>query len=183
MAVPRLPPVGRVTDNGSTDAWPEVGFASDDARFLVCVPTQVVATVCQIATTFAPLETGGLLMGRYGARGAVLTVGVALPPPPDSLHGRYDFVRGTDGLRKDIAQARAEDASLYVAGEWHSHPAHAPTPSRVDHRHMRWFAWRGLYGCPTPTLLIVGGDFGTGAPWSATVYRRWYQPLILERAW
>lgn len=172
-----------MTGRGSTDAWPEVGFESDDARFLVRVPTHVVAAVCQMATSFAPLETGGLLLGRYGARGAVLTVAVALPPPPDSLHGRYDFVRGTDGLREDIAQARSVDASLYVAGEWHTHPAHDPTPSRVDHRHMRRFAWRGLYGCPTPTLLIVGGDLRTDAPWSATVYPRWGRSRVLTRAW
>ena len=172
-----------MTEEGHTVEWPEVGFASDDARFLVRVPGAVVAAVCRTATSFAPLETGGLLMGRYGARGAMLTVGVALPPPPDSLHGRYDFVRGTEGLRGAIAQARTDDPTLYVAGEWHTHPAHAPTPSGVDHRHMRRFAWRGLYGCSTPTLLIVGGDFGVDAPWTATVYRRWRRPRILERAW
>ena len=89
--------------------WPEVGFTSDDGRFLVRIPIGVSAGVCRMAASFAPLEMGGLLLGRYRARGAALTVSVALPPPPDSLYGRYDFVRGTEGLRGALAQARTED--------------------------------------------------------------------------
>ena len=106
-----------------------------------------------------------------------------LPPPPDSLHGRTDFMRGTEGLAEAVRSARAADPSVYVVGEWHTHPGGDPAPSATDHRGMRRFAWRGLFGCSTPTLLILGGRLGTRAPWSATVYGRWRRPSPLSRAW
>lgn len=183
MAEARPPSIGCMTELQDSTERSEVGFTSEDGRFLIRVPREVVASIHAVACAFGPLETGGLLVGRYGARASMLTVATALPPPPDSLHSRNDFVRGTEGVPETVALARAEDPTLYVTGEWHTHPAHAATPSSVDHRHMQRFARRGLYGCPTPTLLIIGGDFGASAPWSATVYRRWRRPCALARAW
>jgi len=171
---------GAPTESGG---WREVGFAGDDLDVLVRVPGGVARAASAIAAEFAPLETGGLVLGRYTARRTVLTATALLPPPPDSLHGRTDFVRGVVGVREAIRDARMEDSTVYVAGEWHTHPGGAPTPSGTDHRHMRGFAWRGLFGCRSPVLLIVGGDAGTDAPWSATLYRRWHRPLSLQRSW
>ena len=164
-------------------AWADVGFTCDETGVLVRVPGDVARIACAIAADFAPLETGGLVLGRYTAGRTALTVTVLLPPPPDSLHGRTNFVRGVVGLQEAIRDARAEDPTAYVAGEWHTHPGGAPTPSGTDHRHMRGFAWRGLFGCRSPVLLIVGGDAGDYAPWSATLYRRWRAQLDLKRAW
>ena len=95
-------PCGRRHDRGSAASitWPEVGFRRTMGASSSAFRTGCRRVSAGMAASFAPLETGGLLLGRYGARGAALTVGVALPPPPDSLHGRYDFVRGTEGLRR-----------------------------------------------------------------------------------
>lgn len=167
----------------SVEAWPEVGFAGREVDVLVRVPGATTCVAAAIAAQFAPLETGGLVLGRYTARRSVLTVTCFLPPPPDSLHGRTDFVRGVAGLQEEVADARDVDPSVYAVGEWHTHPGGDPTPSRTDHAHMKRFAWRGLYGCRTPLLLIVGGGAGPNAPWSATLYRRWRLPNRLDRAW
>ena len=167
----------------SGEAWPDIGFTGEDAGVLVRVPGEVSRGAGLIAAEFAPLETGGLVLGRYTAGRTVLTATELLPPPPDSLHGRTDFERGVVGLREAIRAARETDPTVYVAGEWHTHPGGAPTPSGTDHRHMRGFAWRGLFGCRTPVLLIAGGHAGTDAPWSATLYRRWHRALPLERSW
>ena len=174
------PSGGARTENGE---WPEVGFAGGGANVLVRVPGDVARAASAVAAEFAPLETGGLVLGRYTAGRTVLTVTALLPPPPDSLHGRTDFVRGVVGLREAIGAARAEDPEVYVAGEWHTHPGEAPTPSGSDHRHMRGFTWRGLFGCRSPVLLVAGADAGRDAPWSATLYRRWRRPLPLPRSW
>ena len=162
--------------------WREVGFG-EAGGLLVRIPASVASAAGAVAQAYAPLETGGLLLGRYTAQRTVLTVTEALPPPPDSMHGRTSFVRGEVGLLATIARARAEDASVFVVGEWHTHPAHAPSPSSVDHRGMKWFARRGLYGCRSPVLLILGMDLGPSAPWSVTAYRRWRGPVPLVRSW
>ena len=166
-----------------SDGWSEIGFMAESPDVLVRVPSDVVRSVGALAAELAPLETGGLVLGRYTAGRTVLTVTALLPPPPDSLHGRTNFVRGVVGLREAVHYARSEDATVYVAGEWHTHPGGAPTPSGPDHRHMKGFAWRGLFGCRSPMLLIVGGDAGAGAPWSATLYWRWRRPVQLNRLW
>ena len=166
----------------SVEPWREIGFAQTGG-VLVRVPADVAASAGAVAWTFGPLETGGLLLGRYTAGRSVLTVTAALPPPRDSMHGRTDFYRGTEGLTDRIAAARAMDASVFVVGEWHTHPGGAPTPSVTDVRGMRWFARRGLFGCRSPVLLILGGDLGPSASWSATLFRRWKRPTSLDRAW
>lgn len=163
--------------------WPEVGFTAENPDVLVRLPGDVASLAGALAAEFAPLETGGLVLGRYTAGRTALTVTALLPPPPDSLHGRTNFVRGVVGLEKAVHDARSADPTVYVVGEWHTHPGGAPTPSGPDHRHMRGFAWRGLFGCRSPVLLIAGGDAGAYAPWSATLYRRWRTQLNLSRAW
>ncbi len=166
-----------------SNEWSEIAFMAEGPDVLVRVPGDVVRSASAIAAEHEPLETGGLVLGRYTARRSVLTVSTLLPPPPDSLHGRTDFVRGVVGLREAIRHARVEDPTVYVVGEWHTHPGGAPTPSGTDHRHMKGFAWRGLFGCRSPVLLIVGGDAGPDAAWSATLYRRWSRPLTLHQCW
>ena len=70
--------------------WREMGFIQGGG-VLVRVPADIAASAGVVAWTFAPLETGGLLLGRYTASRSVLTITAALPPPRDSMHGRTDF--------------------------------------------------------------------------------------------
>jgi hypothetical protein len=61
------------------------------------------------------------------------------------------------GLEVWLARLWTRDASYYV-GEWHFHPYSRPQPSDRDLAQMQVIAKSTRYQCPTPILLIVGGD-------------------------
>ena len=162
---------------------PEAGFESRDQRYLVRVPDTVVGHVGRLAHAGLPSETGGLLLGTYSGRRSVLTLRAALPPPPDSVRSRRTFVRGTEGLSPLVGGVPIDGRLAHVVGEWHSHPAAPPTPSRTDQAQMTWAAARCLFGCPTPVLLIVGRELLSPDDWTVTVFPRWRRLVQTSRLW
>ena len=162
---------------------PEAGFASTDRRYLVRVPVDVVGQLERLAREGLPTETGGLLLGTYSGRRSVLTLRAALPPPPDSVRSRRTFVRGIEGLSPFVGGVPIDGRLARVVGEWHSHPAAAPTPSRTDRAQMTWAAARRLFGCPTPILLIIGRELLDPDDWTVTVFPRWRRPVPTARRW
>ncbi|MBX0291693.1 Mov34/MPN/PAD-1 family protein [Hymenobacter sp. HSC-4F20] len=116
-----------------------------------------------------PLETGGILLGYYDSDYRVATIVVATPPPSDSEHGRYRFIRGTKGIKQLLTSAKNQNPPLYYVGEWHTHPNSAAQPSSTDIKQMRYFALRRLYGSGSPLLLVIGGTPPHELLWQAVV--------------
>jgi hypothetical protein len=81
----------------------------------------------------------------------------ASPPPPDTTAGPTWLRRGIVGLESWLARLWTRDGRHYL-GEWHFHPFSSPQPSGRDLAQMRVIAKSARYQCPTPVLLIVGGD-------------------------
>jgi hypothetical protein len=70
-------------------------------------------------------ETGGVLLGKHSGFGDRVLVRHVIGPPPDSIHHRFDFVRGVVGLARRLR--RAWEHGEYYVGEWHFHPHSPPT--------------------------------------------------------
>jgi integrative and conjugative element protein (TIGR02256 family) len=121
----------------------------------------------EYAAAAFPLETGGALIGRY-VDASTADVASVTGPCADARHEAYGFERGTAGLREVLDDAW--ERGLYYLGEWHTHPASDPSPSRDDLATMRRFAADPAMSCPEPLLLILGGRAGEASErWSATV--------------
>ena len=100
-------------------------------------------------------ETGGILIGSYGANGLNVDVVEATPKPRGSRSGWFWFQRAETGLR-ELLEDRWH-LGLHYLGEWHYHPGGAPIPSRPDIEAMWKIARDDAYRCSKPLLIILGG--------------------------
>lgn len=141
------------------------------------ISSSAIADIIKCIAEKHPLETGGILIGHYDTRFCLATVEVASAPPPDSIHGRYSFERGTQGLEALLKKQKKK--KHYYLGEWHSHPNHAPSASATDIWQMNKFATKKMYGSTSPLLLIVGGNLKNGLQWQASLHKRWRLPNYL----
>ena len=139
-----------------------------------------MAVIQEQAQRKHPYETGGILVGYYDESYRLATAVLATPPPLASKHGPATFERGILGIKKLLADCKAQDPLLHYLGEWHTHPNNRPRPSGVDIQQMRCFALRRLYGASSPLLLIVGGVPPDALEWRAAIYRPWRSPTCLE---
>ena len=145
-------------------------FCSADGKQCVQLSDNGKTTIEQDITRFHPLETGGILIGYYENNFRKAVVETALPAPEDSKHGKYSFERGTMGIEDHLRLAKEANPSLHYLGEWHSHPNSNPFPSFTDKLQMQEFAYKKLYGAPTPLLLIVGGTPYDLLKWHFTMH-------------
>ena len=104
------------------------------------------------------LETGGILIGRYGDYRDRVIVSRITGPPRDSRRFPANFIRGITGLARRL-RGDWRDGQYYV-GEWHFHPYHSPNPSPTDRGQIKAFAADPSLACPRPVLIVVGGN-----PW------------------
>lgn len=102
-------------------------------------------------------ETGGILVGRYSSDLTSAWIESVTTAPGDSAAGPTWFIRGRRGL--DRILRRSWSNGRHYLGEWHSHPAHDPSPSRDDLRALTNIARDLSFGCKRPILAISGGSF------------------------
>lgn len=132
-------------------------FQSPDGRFKLTVLPAAMAQILTACHQTGPLETGGILIGRYAATLDRAIVTAASGAPSDSRSSRHSFQRGVRGLQRRLVRAWHEDQEFYL-GEWHSHPYNPPEASATDSARMRAIAESERYQCPEPVLLIIGGE-------------------------
>jgi len=82
-------------------------------------------------------------------------------PPPDSVQTPAAFLRGTEQVDEALQESQ-ERYGLYYLGEWHTHPDEASRLSGQDKREMQSIADNDDYECPTPLLMIIGGNRDAG---------------------
>ncbi|WP_371875446.1 Mov34/MPN/PAD-1 family protein [Pleomorphomonas sp. NRK KF1] len=139
----------------------------------IWLSSHAIAAMIEAATKAGRCETGGILIGRYGAEGWSADVVEATPKPKGSGSGWFWFRRSKTGLAS-LLESRWQ-AGLYYVGEWHSHPGGVPVPSRDDVRAMRRIAGDQSYHCPSPVLMILAGRPRTGWSVSSTLFRRGHE--------
>ena len=80
------------------------------------------------------VETGGIVLGRISEAARTFYVIDVIPAPADSKRSKAEFVLGTEGARKAIAEySESYNFSLYCLGTWHSHldASHASQKDRT----------------------------------------------------
>src|SRR5690242_10917583 len=108
-------------------------WQSESPRYSVLIRKQCLRDMLTLAKLHAPAEVGTSLIGRYSADGwQAVVIGVA-PLTQDSRGSRFEFYRGTKGLRRFYRKLLERfHGQRYYVGEWHSHPGCAASPSQID---------------------------------------------------
>lgn len=122
------------------------------------MPTELRNEIATQTRSWAPLETGGMLVG-YRESGAPNADGVVthlIGAGPDAVRERSRFV-------PDGRWQQAELATLYAAygrsvtylGDWHSHPRGTARPSPADRKTYGRVARDPDARCPHPIVVIA----------------------------
>lgn len=120
----------------------------------------VEQTLLQEATSKAPTETGGVLLGWISGENICVTN--VLGPGPDALHEPKSFEPDSAWQQERIAllYERSGRRLLYL-GDWHTHPDGKPEPSEQDRRTLQTIAQTASARCPNPVMLILGQPIGS----------------------
>lgn len=103
-----------------------------------------------------PLETGGIVYGRYSDDGLTATIEGITEQPADSRSGKAWFQRGIAQLQELLNKLWLKNS--YYLGEWHFHPDGLAEPSQQDLYSLASIATSPSKQCLTPIMLIVGGS-------------------------
>ena len=106
-----------------------------------------------------PNETGGVLLGSYDMQRKIIYLVAEIPSPPDSVEQPALYIRGCDGLRGRVEEAKAAtDHNVQYVGEWHSHPAgDGVLPSQPDTKVMEWLR-EEMRAEGHPAVMLIVGD-------------------------
>lgn len=118
---------------------------------------ELLARLVALGEQFAPLETGGILLGWRNGCDHIATGMIG--PGPCAMHGRYAFV--PDHAWQMAALRRIFSASkgdLDYLGDWHTHPTGPAKMSDEDRSTLR----RICRKVATPVMVIV--DPSTAVP-------------------
>ena len=126
-----------------------------DGRFRVYLGHCQFHFLLELCRDSGPMETGGLLIGRYNDAHDTAEVMHVLGPPSDSVRRRNSFWRGVKGIENKLNSLWK--SGEYYLGEWHYHPGGTAWPSPRDMRQMMKISESQKYCCPEPILLVVGG--------------------------
>jgi proteasome lid subunit RPN8/RPN11 len=120
----------------------------------------LVETIARLRRERLPNETGGVLLGAFDVERRIVHVVDTLPSPVDSQERTTLYIRGVEGLREQLEDARKRTfGQLEYVGEWHSHPdGCACAPSRDDLAVLSWLsAHMDADGIPGVMMIACEG--------------------------
>ena len=115
---------------------------------MIKVPEKQLSEIREHGVHDYPYECCGLLLGRFGADGKLVTETYPISNAREESAKRNRFLITPDELMKGERYARSRD--LEVVGFYHSHPDSPAVPSKYDLEH----AW------PTYSYIIVSTQEG-----------------------
>lgn len=128
------------------------------------------------SSEYAPLETGGMLLGYRSPAGDEVITGVILGGPhAKRTHDRFVGDGEWQQTRLEEIYLASNCVTTYL-GEWHSHPSGLLAPSRLDRRTARRIARERTARSPRP-LMVIGISEGDGWRWRAFRYGGWHRRL------
>jgi integrative and conjugative element protein (TIGR02256 family) len=153
--------IWRAQDDGSVqrvEVEPSQIVVAAAGGWSIIVDSSTATTLHRLRQDRLPSETGGVLMGSRDMENRILYVTLVVGSPPDSDESRSGYLRGCQGLSKQIeAVERATECAVLYLGEWHSHPEGASTaPSAADADVFRWLADRVAHDGVPALIAIVG---------------------------
>jgi integrative and conjugative element protein (TIGR02256 family) len=130
------------------------------------VPLSILETCARDAAAFAPLETGGIFLGR---REKSEVVEHMIGPGPNAVHRRGSLEVDDEWQNAQIATLYATGASVEYLGEWHSHPAASHgSMSRTDERTLLILSGFEQLRCSDPVMMIF---YRESAAWNFAAWK------------
>lgn len=119
-------------------------------------------TMALEARRWAPLESGGVLMGYRSGDAVVVTL--ATTAGPGAVHDPKRYEPDGQHDQAEIARRYSESGrrETYL-GDWHSHPDDSIGLSRTDRRTLRGIAEHPGARNTSPVMAIVGRHEGLAA--------------------
>ena len=140
------------------DIEPAVPVQLTKGEWTVVWDTELLDILARMRECRLPNETGGILLGSCDRSRKILYVVDALPSPQDSEERTTSYIRGTEGLSKEVERiVHVTGSNLSYVGEWHSHPdGHGVEPSGDDKRLLNWIRAGMEEEGETGLMCIVG---------------------------
>ena len=120
-------------------------FWSEDRRYGVRIPADVLKVIHDLTDQSHPIETGGILIGHYSEDRRLALITQASIPPRGSRASRWLFVRSAGGFNRFLRSLWNTPKRRYYIGEWHYHPARNVVPSHQDQQQLRDIASTDSY--------------------------------------
>ena len=141
------------------DIEPAAPIQHTKGEWTVVLDTELLDTLARMRECRLPNETGGVLLGSCDRSRKILYVVDALPSPQDSEERKTSYIRGTEGLSKEVERiVHVTGSNLAYVGEWHSHPdGHGVEPSGDDKRLLDWIRAGIEEEGETGLMCIIGG--------------------------
>jgi integrative and conjugative element protein (TIGR02256 family) len=138
-----------------------------DAAGTAWISKRVLASLTQIASAAAPLETGGILLGYWSESATAPVITGNIGPGPRAKHEQSRFVPDHDYQESEVAKLYYEsNCTLQYLGDWHSHPGNAGYMSSTDFDTLRRIAVSRKARAPRPLMLILA----YGPRWEPVVW-------------
>lgn len=155
----------------------------------IWIPSVVLADLARSADTFAPLETGGVLLGYWVHAPSGTTceaeavVTAQIGPGPRAVHRERSFSPDHVYQEEEIARLYHESGRRWnYIGDWHTHPSGPGSLSGRDKATLRRIATTPAARAPFPVMIVLA----SGAPWvpcawlAMTSRHRWWSRKPLE---
>lgn len=119
----------------------------------------IQSKLIKIRQEHLPNETGGVIVGYIDHKIKKIYVVDILPPPPDSQEEPTGFIRGVEGLHRQIEQVKQQTSNMvgYI-GEWHSHPPFSSAAPSKDDRILMEYLTTVLSRDGEPAVMIIIGS-------------------------
>jgi integrative and conjugative element protein (TIGR02256 family) len=119
----------------------------------------ILSKLNKIRQEHLPNETGGVIVGYTDHKIKKIYIIDVLPPPPDSQEEPTGFIRGVEGLTRQIEQVKQQTSSMvgYI-GEWHSHPPFSSVSPSRDDRILMEHLTTVLNRDGEPAVMIIIGS-------------------------
>ncbi len=143
---------------------------------IIWISRDMVVSLMAQASLQAPQETGGVLLGYWGAESGDPVVTHSIGPGPNAVHSEDRFVPDHEYHIAEIARLYEEsNRELQYLGDWHSHPNGGGSLSRLDRACLRRIAGSPEARAEQPIMLILaGGSEWEPFAWRYGVERRWF---------
>lgn len=128
--------------------------ARDDT---LVVPVNAVAAVVHDVYSWAPAETGGILMGSSASAGRAVEVCWLLGGGPEADRNGTSFEPDQGWQEEQVARIYQQSGrrAIYL-GDWHSHPDGSPHLSLQDKKVARLISRSESARCEHPIMWIIG---------------------------
>ncbi|MDI2020029.1 Mov34/MPN/PAD-1 family protein [Paenarthrobacter nicotinovorans] len=133
----------------------------------IWLSNSIATALLDHAENYAPLETGGILLG-WRAPGNIHITHI-IGPGPAAQHTKTSFTPDHDWQTEQIDRLYTDSGRrLAYLGDWHTHPKGSPIPSPQDLITLHTIAAHPQARCPQPLMLILGQPHTN--QWAATAH-------------